>query len=731
MTSNGYIYLSSDQGRSWQIINAQNSPLSSVATNSNTIFAIGSYQTLSSSTDLGRTWNTRYIQIQGYPQLTGLWAFANKLYLGTASGFYASFDGGNSWSQSLLSDQVVEDIEQSSQALYVGTNNGVFSSTDEGATFGFSPLGYVSAIHTYNSRVFVGIASGDIYSSTDLGKTWTRQGSTGGGILFSFLLKDSLLIAGTQYEGVTLSDDLGQSWTNTNMRSEYVYSLFDHGDALFAGTRYDGMSMSLDGGKSWQGTSVASMNIGAIAAFDSVLLASQVYSSNIYRSSDAGRTWTTNRLPADFVFYFATSGSTYFAGANHGVFVSTDKGLTWNIRGSQLYNDNVMSVAFSNGYLFAGIGGGGLRKSSDLGATWTYCQGIPNNDEVYDLLRVGSRIYAATLTGVYGSSNQGVDWIKHTPDGYGHALSAVDSVVFVSGYFSNYSVMRSTDNGQSWIEMLKTLTTSSSYFYGMASHGHDLYLGTDNGVFRTSDLGTTWITFSDSLQHGGEVVTSLATDGTNLYAGSNHDGIWWRPFQAPYLAFSHEPIILSNVLIGGVATADVILRNTGSLSLSIQSVTVADQQFKVQLNSPSIPPGYSSSLSIRFNPSKLGEQTAHLIFHSNAFNAVDSVNIYGLTRQANGLETQLGSPNVFHLENNYPNPFNSTTTILFGVPAPDHVRLQIFGIAGSIIASLLDETIPAGNYEYHWNATGNASGVYFLRLQTTTTSAIRKLLYLK
>jgi hypothetical protein len=57
--------------------------------------------------------------------------------------------------------------------------------------------------------------------------------------------------------------------------------------------------------------------------------------------------------------------------------------------------------------------------------------------------------------------------------------------------------------------------------------------------------------------------------------------------------------------------------------------------------------------------------------------------------------------------------------------------LQIFGIAGSIIASLLDETIPAGNYEYHWNATGNASGVYFLRLQTTTTSAIRKLLYLK
>ena len=135
MTSNGYIYLSSDQGRSWQIINAQNSPLSSVATNSNTIFAIGSYQTLSSSTDLGRTWNTRYIQIQGYPQLTGLWAFANKLYLGTASGFYASIDGGTSWSQSLLSDQVVEDIEQSSQALYIGTNNGVFSSTDEGATF--------------------------------------------------------------------------------------------------------------------------------------------------------------------------------------------------------------------------------------------------------------------------------------------------------------------------------------------------------------------------------------------------------------------------------------------------------------------------------------------------------------------------------------------------------------------------------------------------------------------
>ncbi len=136
--SSTYIYWSCDQGRSWHIINSSNTSLYSVATNSTTLFALGSYQTLASTSDLGHTWNSLYIQIPGYPQLTGLWLFENRLYLGTVNGLYISSDEGKTWSSSLLSNQVINTIGQSGQFLCIGTNTGIFSSKDGGTTFKFS-----------------------------------------------------------------------------------------------------------------------------------------------------------------------------------------------------------------------------------------------------------------------------------------------------------------------------------------------------------------------------------------------------------------------------------------------------------------------------------------------------------------------------------------------------------------------------------------------------------------
>ncbi len=715
VTSCGYIYWSCDQGRSWRIINSNNNPLSSVATNASTIFALGSYQTLVSSTDLGQTWKSVYIQIPGYPQLTQLWSFENRLYLGNCQWILYLCRWGKDMVIAMLSYQAILAVEQKGKYLIVGTNNGVYSSDDSGATFDFSYIGNITTLQIQNSQVFAGNGYGDVYLSTDQGTNWTWKGNTGGGILLSLLAKDSLLIAGTQSDGIKISTDYGITWTNTNMYFQYVYSLFDHGDVVLAGTRYDGMYISTDEGESWRATSTSSMNIEAIASFDSVLLVSQEYCSNIYRSEDAGKTWTTIHLPTDFVFDFANAGSVYFVSTDNGVFISTDKGFSWKPGRSQLNNDNVFAITYFNGLLFAGTAGGKLYESSDDGLTWNVSPNFPVA-EVYDLMGLGSRIYAATLYGIYVSSNQGLSWEKHSPDGFVNDLGLEDSVIFASGSFNNnnsgydYEVIKSTDNGQSWIAVMNATETQGTYFYGFAAHGHDLYLGTNKGVFLTSDLGNNWIPFSDSLQNGGECVTHLATDGENLYAGANPCGIWWRPYEAAYLNYSHQPIEFDNVAIGSTAEADMLLENSGNLPLMIQSATLSNQNFSLQLTSRNIAPGSSSNIKIRFTPSQLGEQEAELVFRSNAFNSLDSVEILGLSRKKNGLQTLPGIPVTFHLENNYPNPFNSTTTILFGIPVPGHVRLKIYDIKGSAVATLLDEDFPAGNFEYHWNATGVASG---------------------
>ena len=74
-------------------------------------------------------------------------------------------------------------------------------------------------------------------------------------------------------------------------------------------------------------------------------------------------------------------------------------------------------------------------------------------------------------------------------------------------------------------------------------------------------------------------------------------------------------------------------------------------------------------------------------------------------------------PTEFQLEQNFPNPFNPTTTISWQSPVGSWQTLKIYDVLGREIANLVDEYKPAGNYEIEFNASGLSSGVYFYRLQ--------------
>lgn len=88
-------------------------------------------------------------------------------------------------------------------------------------------------------------------------------------------------------------------------------------------------------------------------------------------------------------------------------------------------------------------------------------------------------------------------------------------------------------------------------------------------------------------------------------------------------------------------------------------------------------------------------------------------------------------PQSFYLAAAYPNPFNATTRITFGLPAAQDVRIMVWDLSGRYVAELLDETRPAGSYTLQWNAGGIASGVYLLRMETGGFVAARKLVIVK
>ena len=85
-------------------------------------------------------------------------------------------------------------------------------------------------------------------------------------------------------------------------------------------------------------------------------------------------------------------------------------------------------------------------------------------------------------------------------------------------------------------------------------------------------------------------------------------------------------------------------------------------------------------------------------------------------------------PTMTILSSNYPNPFNPETTIEFNVKENETGILTIFNLRGERI---LKESFEAGNHQYHWNAEGLASGIYFYKLSSPTTNISKKMILMK
>lgn len=88
-------------------------------------------------------------------------------------------------------------------------------------------------------------------------------------------------------------------------------------------------------------------------------------------------------------------------------------------------------------------------------------------------------------------------------------------------------------------------------------------------------------------------------------------------------------------------------------------------------------------------------------------------------------------PKSFLLEQNFPNPFNPSTTIRFSLTSASHAMLTVYNILGQQVAVPLNRELSAGSFEVRFEAHDLPSGVYFYRLETKDASQVRSMLLLK
>lgn len=90
--------------------------------------------------------------------------------------------------------------------------------------------------------------------------------------------------------------------------------------------------------------------------------------------------------------------------------------------------------------------------------------------------------------------------------------------------------------------------------------------------------------------------------------------------------------------------------------------------------------------------------------------------------------------NEYRLSQNYPNPFNSMTNIIVTLPKSENVKITLFNSLGEKIGSLYDGVMKSGSNNIMFDVSmfnNISSGVYFYKLNTSSYSEIKRMIYLK
>ena len=157
--------------------------------------------------------------------------------------------------------------------------------------------------------------------------------------------------------------------------------------------------------------------------------------------------------------------------------------------------------------------------------------------------------------------------------------------------------------------------------------------------------------------------------------------------------------------------------------------------------STSVPITYLEFLENVFEPFPMLPRVT-VQFSLEATDGIDTVKITGdnrvlfINRYAYLSTVSDGIPTEFALHENYPNPFNPTTTLRFDLPELSDMTLIIYNMLGQKVKTFNMQSTPAGYHSVTWDATNDlgqqvGAGVYLYQLQAKDFVKTRKMVLLK
>ncbi|MEW5798414.1 MAG: T9SS type A sorting domain-containing protein [Bacteroidota bacterium] len=366
----------------------------------------------------------------------------------------------------------------------------------------------------------------------------------------------------------------------------------------------------------------------------------------------------------------------------------------------------------------AWIGGanGTVLRTTNSGTDWfSVGGGTIGSGKIYSVDALNDSVAFVTTTHssstyIFRTTNSGTNWtqVYSLSGGFINAIWMLDEttgMAFGDPVGGKFVILKTTDAGQTWNRIL-TEPSANANEYGLERSlcirdNTLIWFGTSSGrIIKSTDLGVTWSASTTLLTNG--VITVWFNDNSvGLIAGVKSD-------QTAGLGKSIDSGKSWQIIPGNYrrVTGDGYKKffgNQGGGSLIYQS------------------PDTSFTWTFAFNAADIIRDINIRRINSENFGwAVGSTGT--ISRYLENIPTsaeKVTSKIVydFSLSQNFPNPFNPSTTISYDLPKSEFVTMKVYDMLGREVAVLLNEEKSAGSYTVEWNAHNAASGLYIARMR--------------
>lgn len=233
--------------------------------------------------------------------------------------------------------------------------------------------------------------------------------------------------------------------------------------------------------------------------------------------------WTKTNGPEGGTILTILSGQGiwYVGTSTSGVYKSTNFAIDpWISSSSGLNRQRIQALSFSSDSIriFAGTDSG-MYISTNNGIQWNPINSGLSNLNIRAIASSGSSAYAGTTTGVFKTSNFGVSW---QPVNLGVSNLNISSIA-ISGTMvfagTNKGMFRSTNGGTNWI-IKNSGFGIDSIINVISIYGNFIYTGNNRKVFRDSLTGNSWSVFGTGLESKKIISISILTPNV-IYAATN------------------------------------------------------------------------------------------------------------------------------------------------------------------------------------------------------------------